>query len=299
MMVATHAPPELRGKWKGYNVGAQTFGQVVAPLALSSVYDSFRDSEDGTLASLLLCASVSTLAFLIYLRLRAFYPRASGVVPSATLRADADTYEAMSGRQFARLPREERMAAVRLLTDAGRSPPLERWGRYDEDLEELPTIMREAHDGLESTRNYLTRSLSSEAPLLEMLEVEKRTRRQVGSTCDLEKEAHHMGTWLRAYLEDAGYPMWAFEPAIFKACLMNAFPPVEKLDGQQLDVTADVRTFETHFLKLFAVLDKHAHDWKVQQRAMELEGLGLGAEAHSRSCEGFVGSLTNLLRFTL
>ena len=61
---------------------------------------------------------------------------------------------------------------------------------------------------------------------------ERRTQRREreaarGSTAAAAREsAAEMGLWIADYFEDAGYEGWDSNPQIFKAMLLNAFPPI-------------------------------------------------------------------------
>jgi len=57
--------------------------------------------------------------------------------------------------------------------------------------------------------------------------------------------ASEMARWLVQYWEDAGWCEWSVTPSLFKARLMEAFPPLEELDGLS-DNVADISslTFE-------------------------------------------------------
>ena len=58
------------------------------------------------------------------------------------------------------------------------------------------------------------------------------------------------------YLDDAGYDNWEMVPYIYKAMVMNAFPPIDALDMKRASLTTrcEMRTGTLAFMK---VLDLH------------------------------------------
>ena len=65
-----------------------------------------------------------------------------------------------------------------------------------------------------------------------------------------------MGAWLSDYLDDAGYDLWEVAPYLFKAMMMNAFPPIDALDEKMNDTT-DTAELRTGMLAFMRVLDLH------------------------------------------
>ena len=65
-----------------------------------------------------------------------------------------------------------------------------------------------------------------------------------------------MGLWIADYLDDAGYETWEAVPYLYKAMIMNAFPPIDPLDEKRADIKdrAHLRTGMMAFMK---VLDLH------------------------------------------
>merc|ERR1719305_1188507 len=72
---------------------------------------------------------------------------------------------------------------------------------------------------------------------------------------DMDKAQNEMGNWLAKYFMDAGYFNWHQFPSMYKVMIMNAFPPVDSLDGKAIDwKTADLEHLYLGFLK---VADSH------------------------------------------
>ena len=98
---------------------------------------------------------------------------------------------------------------------------------------------------------------------------------------DKGKERAEFGQWMADYLDDAGYSSWIQYPDIYKALIMNAFPPLEELDdltgARQGDVT--VADFEERMLKWMEVMDLHISSSKSQSKTMGLAAAGLGKAA--------------------
>ena len=65
-----------------------------------------------------------------------------------------------------------------------------------------------------------------------------------------------MGQWIADYLDDAGYEQWEAAPHLFKALIMNAFPPIDILDGKRPDIK-DRAQLRTSLMALMKVLDLH------------------------------------------
>ena len=98
---------------------------------------------------------------------------------------------------------------------------------------------------------------------------------------DMEEQQRVMGKWIAQYFDDAGYEVWAGAPArpnqsrhlarmsvvspahppadfpeLFKAMLMNAFPPIDKIDGKRTEWVS-LRQFEQIQLDFVGVVDAH------------------------------------------
>jgi hypothetical protein len=98
---------------------------------------------------------------------------------------------------------------------------------------------------------------------------------------DKGKERAEFGQWMADYLDDAGYSSWIQYSDMYKALIMNAFPPLEELDdltgARQGDFT--VADFEERMLKWMEVMDLHISSSKSQSKTMGLAAAGLGKAA--------------------
>jgi hypothetical protein len=73
--------------------------------------------------------------------------------------------------------------------------------------------------------------------------------------------------WIADYLDDAGYSNWATYPSIYKAMILNAFPPIDPLDDKKIDVNNF--DLERLLLSFLDVADSHIKHAKVPAAASE------------------------------
>ncbi len=66
------------------------------------------------------------------------------------------------------------------------------------------------------------------------------------------------GRWLADYFDDAGYWSWHMWPQLYKAMIINAFPPIKKLEGES-NVPSEIAALdlEEYYVKFLAVSDQH------------------------------------------
>ena len=75
---------------------------------------------------------------------------------------------------------------------------------------------------------------------------------------DRDKAKAEMGAWIADYFDDAGYQDWEKMAPLYKAMLMNAFPPVDPLDDEKPDyATMPIDKFEDALMKFLEVMDGH------------------------------------------
>ena len=67
-----------------------------------------------------------------------------------------------------------------------------------------------------------------------------------------------MGAWIADYFDDAGYKDWEKTAPLYKAMLMNAFPPVTDLNGIKPDFgTMPIDQFENTLMKFLSMIGDH------------------------------------------
>ena len=100
------------------------------------------------------------------------------------------------------------------------------------------------------------------------------------ATIDVDAAQIAMGKWIAEYLNDAGYEDWAFKPQLYKLLVVNAFPPIDAIDGQAIGNEEMTPTrLENLMLKFLKVTDAHIHMKK--RRLGVLNSLGLSNLLHA------------------
>jgi len=90
---------------------------------------------------------------------------------------------------------------------------------------------------------------------------------------DREKAKSEMGAWIASYFDDAGYLHWETQTPIYKAMIMTAFPPIDKLDAMKPKFeTMPVEQFEENMTKVLQVMDSHL---AIEQRRIRNLGGGV------------------------
>ena len=66
------------------------------------------------------------------------------------------------------------------------------------------------------------------------------------------KAKAEMGAWLADYFDDAGYEQWAMFPEMFKAMMINSFPPIDALDAKAAIEEGSLSEFEAKQLRFMS-----------------------------------------------
>ena len=94
----------------------------------------------------------------------------------------------------------------------------------------------------------------SDEEVNKLLEIKKSGQ---GSDADREQAKKEMGAWVADYLDDAGYDMWKQKPYLFKAMIINSFPPLDPLDekirGADGETPDDFRSGMLGFMKVLGM----------------------------------------------
>jgi hypothetical protein len=192
-----------------------------------------------------------------------------------------DHYLAMPAKTFGLLPFGERMAVNTKLQADAKAPIHIPWGSYTEDVPHLQLMLDRAPGEFRMMRNFTLKLVTNKTLLVAFLAQTRLLVAQQDEKFDKGKERAEFGQWMADYLDDAGYSSWIQYPDMYKALIMNAFPPLEELDdltgARQGDFT--VADFEEKMLKWMEVMDLHISSSKSHSKTMSLAAAGLGKAA--------------------
>lgn len=261
------APAASRGFWLGLQGAVNMLCMASAPLVLSGIYSllipapgspasEFATAELATLAT---CGSISLIAAVLFIRLICLLPKPpSPTAGPAITKDDLPTYRQMSEREITRLSGQERYQVNKLLLEDKQDPLYARWISYQEDFEagDLSRIMSSAQGDFKFIENILMQKLKAPTEMAQDCANDSAMRSAFYRGYDVDVERQQMGTWLSNYLNDAGYHSWLWYPDIYKAMFMNAFPPVNKLDGKPVEFES-VEDYESYIIKFNGVVKRH------------------------------------------
>ena len=271
-MLPIYAPAEARGTWLGRNSGVQSATAVVTPIILYAVEKAAMSDADpmaGGTAVLATCGSVSLLAALYY-----FFGMVLNVPkPQKPIPLSVDTldhYLAMPAKTFGLLPFNERIAVNKKLEAEKKTAIHVPWGSYDEDVPHLQMMLDRAPAEFSNLRNYMLGLVTNKAALVKGFNGVNQYYKDIDEKFDKNKERSEFGQWMADYLDDAGYSSWIQFPDIYKALIMNAFPPLEELDnltqGRQANFT--LADYEAKMLKWMEVMDLHISSSKNHSKTL-------------------------------
>merc|ERR1711964_755600 len=137
--------------------------------------------------------------------------------------------------------------------EQGKTPRITTWGNYDEELPHLEGMM----DRIGQDFTYIRTALTAVLTDPKMIEQEKENNKKMDEMMKEEGQARvvsqrqEMGAWVSDYFDDAGYVSWHMWPQIYKAMIMNAFLPLDALDGNKIDMSnLDVENYYVKFMKV-------------------------------------------------
>lgn len=266
------APPEQMGKWMGLGTSAMLFGQCFAPTLLSGIYSALTpppgspasEYQAAELGCLITCGSISLLAFGLFTPLLKLIPREDPFAKVAPLDEEKmEEYEAMSAREWSRLDGLLRFHINDKRREQGKSPILQHWTDYEEDLLEggAKEIAERSQKELRFMRRRLTAMLTNSQMLKEAVPRHNAIKEELPKLYNLEEEKKKVASWLTSYLDDAGYHQWPQYPDIFKTMIMSSFPPISTLDGEKVEVTS-APEMEMYMMNFLRTLDHHLHTQK-------------------------------------
>ena len=273
-MLPMYAPAESRGAWLGRNSGVQSATAVVTPIVLWAIekvaFTSTNPTAGGT-AVLATCGTVSLLAALWYfIGVVLNVPRPQKPLPLSV--ETLDHYLAMPAAAFGMLPFSERMAVNAELQSDQKSIIHVPWGSYSEDVPHLQTMLDRAPEEFSHLRNHMLGLLTNKAALIEGHGKIAQYYKDIDANFDQDKERVEFGNWMADYMDDAGYSSWIQYPDMYKALVMNAFPPLEELDDLNFGRTKglSLADYEIRMMKWMEVLDMHIGSNKKHHKTSSL-----------------------------
>ena len=236
LLINDAAPDDEKGKWSGRSEATSAIAESVATLIMASVYDAMNDgSEDGKRGkiAIIITLSISVLAFLAYSPLLVFTPK--GFLEEEDDKEvskkfiSAEEYTALSDAEVRKLTTEEMEYAEYHCMKAGKAPRMVSWGPYAEehlDITAKNGIMDRSVKDFAFMKADTIATLASNAKMVERVEMWKGLKVHLKDNVDVAAHRAEMGAWIADYFDDAGYEFWITNPGLFKAMLINAFPPM-------------------------------------------------------------------------
>ena len=210
---------------------------------------------------MLYCTSgVSALAFLAYMSLIPLWPKQEDEKVKKKKDddyADFAKWEALSDKEWANLPMETVDNVNAKMVENQKAPRVVSWGDYKEQRSDLTNLKDRALVDFTYITGQMRSMLSDRDKMLGVQKMQSQKEELMGKV-DRDKAKAEMGAWIADYFDDAGYQDWEKMAPIYKAMLMNAFPPVDPLDDEKPDYAKmPVDKFEDALMKFLAVMDSH------------------------------------------
>jgi len=244
-------------------------GMAAAPLLLSGVYTILAPPEGSPreayataeLVCLVTCGTISLMAALMYVQLLFLLPKPPPKKKDDELSAEEiEKYVACSKAEWTRLPTETCMQVNKALLAAGKDPRSSHWIPYQTDLEngDLHQIATRSRKNFEIIGGHLKKQLSDKAELKKAMDDLPRRREALNKGYVIDEERAIMGSWIADYLDDAGYHSWMWFPDTYKAMVMNAFPPIDLLDGKNVSTKFEtVDDYQAYLLRFNSIMARH------------------------------------------
>lgn len=162
-----------------------------------------------------------------------------------------EEYENLSDIEWKRLTLEEIDFIETKRMKDGKMPRINKWGSYDAELLELEGMIKRSPTDFDYLRRMITHTLTDAKKMEEDRQMMIAMESMQDQFVNIEEQKKEMGQWIARYFEDAGYSTWHTFPQFYKVMLMNAFPPVDPLDGDPIDwKTADIEKLYMGFLRV-------------------------------------------------
>lgn len=253
------APKALVGEWSGRNDALTNVASAITPLIFSTIYDEVGNKRGQEM--LAATSAISFLAICVYLPTIKMLPKPVKEMKKEEIQ-DISVYEEMSDVDFMNLPIEVQFEVERMLTEAGKPTRILSWGSYKEERPTLGNLQERAVKDFDFMQRLMLATLTDQN---KMKEEQERYRKQIDLTPVVSRDhaKQEMGAWIADYFDDAGYDQWETQGQMYKAMLLNAFPPIDDLQGTKPDYTTmPLEQMEMHMTRFLAVMDEHLHGAK-------------------------------------
>ena len=280
-------PPHKKGKYMGMRNSLTSAVECAAPVMLALIFqtgslvtgsDRASRLDLASVVCLAVCGTISLLAFIGYLPLPRLLPKPGGTSkPTDQLRvmpsSDADGrplsyYDNVSWQEWTSLPVNDRFEIQQARTQEGSSRVQLAWSTWHDDVHLAGEILAKAPSEMGEVRDNYTEWVTDDDKLDVILEIRanmlKDLKKSEENQAKREASRVAMGRWIADYLEDAGYDTWEVVPYLYKAMIMNAFPPIQPLDETRPvrhgpRVITDRAVLRTSMIAFMKVLDLHVN----------------------------------------
>ena len=284
MLWPAFVPKHKKGAFNGLRNSLTSVVNCVTPVMLSLIYqtgslaptDKQAATDRAGVTCLAVCGTISTLAFLLYLPMPGVLPKPpkpagaptepvlkkakTFVLPEPAIPLPIEHYDHVQWAEWSALPVAVRTKIQQARMKAGMPMVKLEWGTWHDDRPISGDIIASAPGEFKQFLEQQTKALTDNTQLQFIVDMRAKTAKELSE--DPAKQAARdakraeMGRWLADYLDDAGYDMWDAVPYLFKAMMINAFPPIDALDEKAAEFK-DVDEMRTGLLKIMRVFDQH------------------------------------------
>jgi MFS family permease len=263
----TFIPAHQRGYINGIKNSVNSFVNCAAPITLSLIYRTGSLAEPpqydrAAKACLFVCGTISTIAFLMFVPFKGMLPKDAVAQGSQTAKVQQDieiplpleSYDGFSQHAWNDLPFELRLKIQEERIRAGMERLVFGWDKWTDDAPHAEKILKRVGPDCRQMKKAFIKYLTENDDIIEKA-VEQRKAGLVDDEVR-QRKRREMGEWIADYLDDAGYDNWSVHGHMYKGMIMNAFPPMDKLDNEKasIDSVAQMRQIMMSFTK---VLDMH------------------------------------------
>jgi len=227
---------------------------AIAPLIFAPIYDGIGNKRGQEMLAVTAC--ISFLATVAYIPLIGWLPKPQKAIEAKM--EEISVYDQMSDLEFSMLPMEISDAVnMKKMMELKTAPRLLSWGSYAEERTLLSGIdVRAVKDFAYYSREMI--KLLCNKDLLIQEQKNYKVAQEMMPKVDRDRAKAEMGSWIADYFDDAGYEGWDSQTTIFKAMLMNAFPPIDALDMKKPDYSnMPLDKWEEHLTKFLRIMDGH------------------------------------------
>lgn len=255
------SPENAKGTWQGRSEMSSSIAEAIATLLISIIYDSQNDgSADGVRGkvALYITISISVFAVIAYSPLLRVAGKPKPKTKKRSFMNLAD-YEALPAERLGSLTLEEYYTLELERIEQGKQCRVVPWGKFVPDHPEVQALVDRAGQDLMYLKRETLRILTSEEQMVQLKKVYASMYSASQSPEFSYNEARKgMGEWLASYLDRAGYDEWAYQPNMFKAMIVNAFPPLKDLNEEEVPwEQLSLPELEDSLLNFLRVADAH------------------------------------------